>query len=203
MAASSPRARRSIRLLTELWLLCLILLSPVLIYGVLRWERATTKKCLAAVTAHDADQLRGHFWLRHFAPGTRRVVNYWTTDFGDFPTQAASDSLRPVEMPGADRMVDARLWLLSPVVPIIRHRLQVQIGDDGKVVDARYDTQGCYFTPSSAGGGSFTNQGMGFGFFVPIPFLVGLAILSWCLAIASRALGRRLAMHRAVPSPSL
>jgi hypothetical protein len=193
----------SIRLLTELWLLCLILLSPVLIFGVLRWERATTKKCVAAVTAHDANQLDELFWLHRFAPGTRRVVNYWTTDFGDFPGQAACDSTRPVEMPGADRMLDLRLWLLSPVIPVIRHRLEVQIGDDGKVADARYDTHEWYFTPSYAGGGSFTNQGMSFRIFIPIPFLVGLATLSWLLAIASRALGRRLAKRHAVPSPSL
>ena len=191
-----------LRLLTVLWLLCLIMLSPVLMYGVLRWERATTKKCLAAVTAHDAKQLDGLFWMHRFAPSTRRVICYWTTDFGDFPMQAACDSTRPVEVPGADRMLDLRLWLLSPVVPMIRHRLEVQIGDDGKVVDARYDTHECYFTPSSAGGGSFTNQGMSFRFFIPIPFLLGLAILSWLLAIASRTLGRRLAMLRAAPSPS-
>ncbi len=57
--SSSLRARMSVRLLTGLWLLCLTLLSPVLIYGVLLWERATTRKCVAAVAAHDASQLAG------------------------------------------------------------------------------------------------------------------------------------------------
>jgi len=193
----------SLRLLTELWLLCLILLSPVLIYVVLLWERAATKTCVAAVAAHDANQLDRLFWLHRFAPGTRRVINYWTTDFWGFPGRAACDSTRPVEMPGADQMFDLRLWLLSPAIPLIRHRLEVQVGGDGKVLDARYDTPEWYFTPSSAGGGSFTNQGVRFRFFMPVPFLLGLTFLSWLLAIACRTLARRVAMLRGVPSPSV
>ncbi len=188
----------SLRRLTELWFLCFVLLSPVLIYGLLRWERAVTGKYVAAVAAQDVRQLDRLFWLRRFAPSTRGVVNFWTTDLGGFPQQAACDSTRPVEMLGANRMLDLRLWLLSPVVPMIRHRLEVQIGADGKVVDARYDTHGWYFTPSSAGGGSFTNQGLSFGFFIPVPFLLGLGLLSWVLALGCRALGRRITMRHDV-----
>jgi len=188
----------SLRLLTELWFLCLILLCPILIYGVLRWERATTKTYIAAVAAHDTKQLDTLFWMHRFAPGTRKVISRWTTDFGGFPQQAACDSDRPTEMPGAERMLDLRLWLLSPVVPIIRHRLEVQIGNDGKVTDARYDTHEWYFTSSSAGGGSFTNQGLHFGFFIPIPVLVWLAIISWLLAIACRTVSRRFGRRQSV-----
>jgi hypothetical protein len=180
----------SLRLLTELWFLCLVLLCPILIYGVLRWERATTRTYLAAVAAHDAKQLDTIFRMHRFTPGTPKVISRWTTDFGDFPQQAACDSTRPVEMPGADRLLDLRLWLLSPAVPIIRHRLEVQIGGDAKVTDARYDTHEWYFTPTSAGGGSFTNQGLRFRFFIPIPVLVCLAIISWLLALACRALDK-------------
>ncbi len=203
MRTGNARARLSIRMLTELWFLCLLLVCPILIYAVLRWERATTRTYIAAVAAHDAKQLHALFWLHGFAPGTRQVISRWTTDFGGFPQQAACDSTRPTEMPGADRMLDLRLWLLSPVVPMIRHRLEVQIGDDSQVVDARYNTHEWYFTPSSAGGGSFTNQGLSYGLFIPIPVLVGLAVLSWLLAIACHALNKRIARLRGLPSPSV
>ena len=193
----------SARLLTELWLLCLILLCPILMYGVLQWERAATKRYLAAVTAHDAKELDRLFWMHRFAPGTRRVINSWTSDFGDFPGQAACDSTRPVEMPGADRMLDLRLWLLSPVVPVIRHRLEVQIGDDRKVVDARYDTHEWYFTLTNAGGGSFTNQGLSFQFFIPVPVLICMAAISWLLALVCRALGRYIRRRQSIASPEV
>jgi hypothetical protein len=200
MAESKPKARMSLRLVTELWFLCLVLLCPLLIYGVLRWERATTRTCIAAVAAHDTKQLDTLFWMHRFAPGTRKVINRWTTDFGDFPQQAACDSSRPVAMPGAGRLMDLRLWLLSPVVPIIRHRLDVQIGDDGKVTDSRYDTHEWYFTPTNAGGGSFTNQGLSFRFSIPVPVLICMAAISWLLALACRALGKYARRRQSIPS---
>jgi hypothetical protein len=190
-------------MLTALWFLCLLLMCPILIYAVLRWERATTRTYIAAVAAHDTKELHALFWLHRFAPGTRQVVSRWTTDFGSFPQQAACDSTRPTEMPGAARMLDLRLWLLSPFVPMIRHRLDVQIGDGGQLVDARYDTHDWYFTPSSAGGGSFTNQGPSYGLFIPVPVLVGLAVLSWLLAIGCHTLNKRIARLRGLPSPSV
>jgi hypothetical protein len=202
MTTGNARARMTIRMRTELWFLCLILICPILIYAVLRWERATTRTYIAAVAAHDTKQLDALFWLHRFTPGTRQVVSRWTTDFGGFPQQAACDSTRPTEMPGADGMLDLRLWLLSPVVPVIRHRLEVHSADDGKVTDVRYDTHEWYFTPTEAGGGSFTNQGLGFRFFIPIPVLVCLAIMSWILAVTGRTLGKRIRRLRSMPSPS-
>jgi hypothetical protein len=200
MPACNPRAWMSLRRLTELWFLCLIVLYPFLIYGVLRWEQATTRRYISAVAAHDTRQLDTLFWMRRFAPGTRQVVSRWTTDFGGFPSLASCSSLRPVEMPGRDGMLDQRLWLLSPAIPMIRHRLEVQIGNDGKVEDARYDSHECYFTPTVDGGGSFTNQGLRFRFFIPIPVLVCMGIMSWLLAVASRAVGRRLVRRRCIPT---
>jgi len=196
MALLKQPKRFSTRLCAGLFFIVLLLSCNVWTHGVLRWEQAKTTKYIRAVEANDAKQLDALFWPRRFAPGTRHVVNSWMTDFGSFPQQAACDSSRPIEMPSADRKLDLRLWLLSPTVPIIRHRLEVQIGDDGKVTDASYDTHTWHFTATSASGGSFTNRGLSFGFYIPIPTLVCIAIVSWLLAIACRALAKRVRSHR-------
>ena len=197
---SQPKARMSLWLLTGLWFLGLLLLCPFLIYEVLRWEAATTRTYIAAVAAQDNKQLNALFGVHGFAPGTRKVTSSWTTDFGEFPSRAAGNSTRPLEMPGADRLLELRLWLLSPVVPVIRHQFDVKIGADGKVSDARYDTRECYFTPTVSGGGSFTNQGFGFGFYVPVPLLLCLAAISWLLALGCRALGKYVRRRQSISS---
>ncbi len=200
MAANNARTRMSVRVGTELWFLCLILTYPVLSYAVLRWEQATTGTYIAAVGAQDSKQLDRLYWFHHFAQGTSQVVSRWTTDFGGFPDQAACNSSRPLEMPRADELLYLRLWLLSPSIPFIRHRLEVEIGEENKVTNARYDTHGCYFTPTSAQIGSFTNEGPDFHFSVPIPVLVCLATMSVLLAIACRALVTRIRKLRTATS---
>jgi hypothetical protein len=187
---TKPRFKIYTRLVAEVFFICLLLSYDALIHGVLRWEQSTTQRFVSSVAAHDAKQLDTLFWSRHFAPGTKRVLNRWTTDFGDFPGRASCDNTRPVEMPGSDQKLDFRLWLLGPVIPVIRHRLEVQIGGDGAVINPTYDTYECYFSSTHQSGGSFTNQGLAFHLLIPCPVLLFLAGISWLLAIASRKLWR-------------